>query len=99
MTVAIGDFRRYSAVRDWDRGGVDRRALMPARAADLTGPGLWMHDLAIRDGQAKPAEGLTFLFGRAECPRCAGVFRVSEAHSLGNVPTERLTEQSARRRR
>ncbi|MGW4793940.1 hypothetical protein ACWEPC_16205 [Nonomuraea sp. NPDC004297] len=91
VTVAIGDFGRYSAVRDWHLGDVDRRVLRPARAADLAGPGLWMHDLAVRDGQTKLAAGLTFLFGQAECPRCASVFHVSEAHRSENLPTERLT--------
>jgi hypothetical protein len=90
-TVAIGDYGRYSAVRDWDLGDVDRRALRPAQAADLVGPGLWMHELAVRDGQPKLAEGLTFLFGQAECPRCASIFRVSEAHSPEIPSTERLT--------
>lgn len=39
VTVAVGHHGRYSAIRDWNLGDVDRRALRPASAEELSGTG------------------------------------------------------------
>ncbi|MFJ8471302.1 hypothetical protein [Kitasatospora sp. NPDC094011] len=85
VIVAIGEHGHYSAIRDWDRGDIDRRALRPAPAEDLSGLGRWLHATAVRDGQPRLAEGIRHLFGRAECPRCASVFGIAEAYTLANL--------------
>lgn len=87
VTVAIGGHGCYSAIRDWDLGDVDRRPLRPASPADLRGTGRWMYDTAVRDGQDRIADGITHLFGRAECPRCAAVFTVADEYTAANLPT------------
>ncbi|MFC8588441.1 hypothetical protein ACFUGD_28375 [Streptomyces sp. NPDC057217] len=43
VTVAIGGYGRYSAIRDWNLGDVDRRDLLPRPGEELTGVGRWMH--------------------------------------------------------
>lgn len=89
VTVAIGDYGRYSAIRDWFEGDIDRRALRPATAEGLANPGRWMHATAVRDGQLQLAEGIRHLFGCAECPRCASVFNIAEAYTIANLPLTR----------
>ncbi|MBD0695119.1 hypothetical protein [Streptomyces sp. CBMA123] len=37
VTIAIGDDGRYSAIRDWHLGDVDRRDLRPASPEHLSG--------------------------------------------------------------
>lgn len=86
VTIAIGGYGYYSAFRDWDEGDVDRRDLRPASPAELDGIGRLMHDTAARDGQHRLADGITYLFGRAECPRCAAVFRVAGEYTAANLP-------------
>ncbi|MFE0631366.1 hypothetical protein ACFW3D_30965 [Streptomyces sp. NPDC058864] len=86
VTVAIGGYGHYSAFRDWDRGDVDRRPLRPASPAELDGIGRWMHDTAVRDGQDRLADGIRYLFGRAECPRCAGVFCTADEYTAAHLP-------------
>ncbi|MFB7292272.1 hypothetical protein [Actinacidiphila glaucinigra] len=86
VTIAIGAYGRYSAYRDWDAGDIDRRELRPASAAELDGTGRWMYDLAVRYGRDRLAEGITYLMGRAECPRCACVFRVADEYAAANLP-------------
>ncbi|MEV0650759.1 hypothetical protein AB0I28_36445 [Phytomonospora sp. NPDC050363] len=86
VMIAIGDYGRYSAIRDWDHGDVDRRPLRPAFPAELTGTGRWMYDTAARDGQAALAEGIAHLHGRAECPRCAALFTVADEYAAANLP-------------
>ncbi|WP_055611697.1 hypothetical protein [Streptomyces phaeochromogenes] len=85
-TIAIGGYGNYSARRDWEAGDVDRRELRPASVAELDGTGRWMYDLAVRDGQDRLAEGITYLMGRAECPRCASVFRMADEYAAANLP-------------
>ncbi|WP_406487117.1 hypothetical protein [Streptomyces phaeochromogenes] len=85
-TVAIGGYGNYSARRDWEAGDVDRRDLRPASVAELDGTGRWMYDLAVRDAQDRLAEGITYLMGRAECPRCASVFRMADEYAAANLP-------------
>ncbi|WP_158820998.1 MULTISPECIES: hypothetical protein [unclassified Streptomyces] len=89
VMIAIGDHGRYSAVRDWDLGDVERRDLRPAAAEERTGTGGWMHETAVRDGQEALADGLSYLFGRAECPGCAAVFHVADEYSAANRPVMR----------
>ncbi|WP_405458365.1 hypothetical protein OG786_14895 [Streptomyces sp. NBC_00101] len=86
VTLAIGDYGRYSAVRDWHAGDVDRRALRPASAEQLSGAGRWMYDTVVRDGRRKLAEGIAHLFGKAVCPCCASVFGVAEEYAAAYLP-------------
>lgn len=87
VTIAIGAYGRYAAIRDWHLGDVDRRDLRPASPEDLSDTGGWMRATAVRDGQDRLAEGITNLFGRAECPRCASVFGIAEEYTSSNRPT------------
>ncbi|MFE5208799.1 hypothetical protein [Streptomyces sp. NPDC056600] len=95
VTIAIGGYGRYSAIRDWDLGDVDRRDLRPAPAEELSGTGRWMHEKCVRDGQAALAEGITYLFGRAECPRCASVFSVADEYTSANCPVMSASDCSS----
>ncbi|MEU6241131.1 hypothetical protein [Streptomyces sp. NPDC047024] len=86
VTIAIGDHGRYAAIRDWNLGDVDRRDLRPASPEGLSGTGRWMHETVVRDGQRVLADGITHLFGRAECPRCASVFHIADEYEAANRP-------------
>lgn len=86
VTIAIGDYGFYSAIRDWDRGDVERRELLPAQVEGVPDPGRWMHATAVCDGQQRIAEGIRHLFGRAECPTCASAFSVADAYTSANLP-------------
>jgi hypothetical protein len=86
VTIAVGDYGCYAAIRDWDQGDIERRSLRPAPAEELRDPGRWMHATAGRDGQQRLAEGIRYVFGRAECPACASVFDIAEAHTTANLP-------------
>jgi len=89
VTIAIGDYGRYSAIRDWHLGDVDRRDLRSAAGEELTGIGRWMHQTTVRDGQEVLANGITHLFGEAECPSCASVFTVADEYTSANCPVLR----------
>jgi hypothetical protein len=89
VTIAIGDHGRYSAIRDWDLGDVERRDLRPAAAEGLTGTGKWVHETVVRDGQEVLADGISCLFGNAECPGCASVFNVADEYTSANRPIMR----------
>ncbi|MFI8393022.1 hypothetical protein [Streptomyces sp. NPDC085540] len=89
VIIAIGGYGRYSAVRDWNLGDVDRRDLRPAAVEELSGVGRWMRETAVRDGQAVLADGIAHLFGKAECPRCASVFTISDEYEAANRPVLR----------
>ncbi|MFF2329574.1 MULTISPECIES: hypothetical protein [unclassified Streptomyces] len=86
VTIAIGGYGRYSAIRDWNLGDVDRRDLRPASPEGLSGIGRWMHETAVRDGEVVLADGITYLFGQAECPRCASVFDIADEYASSNRP-------------
>ncbi|OEJ96486.1 hypothetical protein J116_020540 [Streptomyces thermolilacinus SPC6] len=86
VTIAIGVHGRYSALRDWQRGDVDRRPLRPAGPEGLAGAGRWMYATAVRDGHGALADGIVQLFGRAECPRCASVFGVADEYAAAHRP-------------
>jgi len=86
VTIAIGNYGRYSAIRDWHLGDVDRRHLQPRAADELTGVGRWMHETAVRDAQESLADGIAHLFGRAECPGCASVFNIADEDASANRP-------------
>lgn len=86
VTIAVGEYGCYSAIRDWDRGDIERRPLRPAPVEELHDPGRWMYSTADRDGQQRLAEGIRHVFGLAECPTCAGVFDIAEAHTAANLP-------------
>jgi hypothetical protein len=89
VTIAIGDHGRYSAIRDWNLGDVDRRGLRPASSEELSGAGRWMHETAIRDGHEALADGISCLFGKAECPHCASVFNIGDEYTSANGPVLR----------
>ena len=86
VMIAIGDYGRYSAIRDWHLGDVDRRALRPASPERLSGVGRWMHETTVRDEEARLADGIAHLFGRAECPRCACVFTIADEYAAAHRP-------------
>ncbi|GGZ10459.1 hypothetical protein GCM10010365_32130 [Streptomyces poonensis] len=86
VTIAIGNHGRYSAVRDWHLGDVDRRGLLPASSEKLSSIGRWMHETAVRDGHEALADGVAHLFGRAECPQCASVFNIADEYTSANRP-------------
>jgi hypothetical protein len=86
VTIAIGDHGRYSAIRDWHLGDVDRLGLRPAAREELSGIGRWMHETAVRDGHEALADGIAHLFGRAECPRCTSVFNIADEYTSANRP-------------
>jgi hypothetical protein len=86
VTIAIGIHGRYSAYRDWDRGDVRRRPLRQACPSDLGGLAAWMHGTARALGFVQLAEGLTYLFGRAECPECASTFIIADQYTAENEP-------------
>jgi hypothetical protein len=86
VTIAIGEYGCYSAIRDWDRGDVERRELLPAPTEELRDPGRWMHATAVRDGQKRLAAGIRYLFGRARCPACVSEFSISDVYTSANLP-------------
>ncbi|MFF4168068.1 hypothetical protein [Streptomyces sp. NPDC001741] len=86
MTIAIGEYGRYTAIRDWDMGDMDRRDLWPSPAEELSGVGRWMYEIAVRDGEGLLAEGISHLFGKAECPSCASVFTIADEYKAANCP-------------
>ncbi|MGW4564830.1 hypothetical protein ACWEN3_21250 [Streptomyces sp. NPDC004561] len=84
VTIVFGGFGCYSQVRD---GSEEiRRDLRPAGAEELTGTGRWMHQITVRDGQEVLADGIAYLFGKAECPQCASVFNVADEYTSANRP-------------
>ncbi|SCF68820.1 hypothetical protein GA0115259_101049 [Streptomyces sp. MnatMP-M17] len=89
MTIAIGDHGRYSAIRDWNLGDIDQRDLRRAAPDELSGTGRWMYETVVRDGQGTLADGITYLFGKAECPRCASVFDIADEYTSANLPVLR----------
>ncbi|MCX4818050.1 hypothetical protein OG601_46610 [Streptomyces sp. NBC_01239] len=86
VTIAVGNYGCYSAIRDWELGDIERRALRPAPAEKLRDPGRWMHATALRDEQQGLAEGIRHVFGCAECPACASVFSIADAYTSANLP-------------
>ncbi len=89
VTIAIGGYGRYTAIRDWDLGDADRRGLRPSPAEELSGVGQWMYEIAVRDGEDVLAEGISHLFGKAECPSCASVFTIADEYEAANCPVLR----------
>ncbi|MFJ8745845.1 hypothetical protein ACIRL2_41615 [Embleya sp. NPDC127516] len=89
VTIAIGDYGCYSAIRDWNKGDVDRRDLRPTPSEALSGTGRWMYETAVRDGHEALADGIALLFGKAECPACASVFDVANEYTSANRPVLR----------
>ncbi|MET8040233.1 hypothetical protein ABZU25_05115 [Micromonospora sp. NPDC005215] len=78
LAIVIGDYGRYSAVRDHDDGDIHRVPLAPSKPADLTRIGGWMHGIAATGGDTTLANGLTYLFGRVTCSRCGSRFDLAE---------------------
>jgi hypothetical protein len=89
VSIAIGDYGRYSAIRDRERGDAERRDLRPVAAEELTRTGRWMHETAVRDGQEVLADDKSYLFGNAECPGCDSVFNAADKYTSPNRPVMR----------
>ncbi|MER5778455.1 hypothetical protein ABT144_30080 [Streptomyces sp. NPDC002039] len=89
VTIAIGGHGRYAAIRDWHLGDIERRDLRPSPAEELSGVGRWMYEIAVRDGKAVLAEGISHLFGKAECPGCGSVFTIADEYGAANCPVLR----------
>ncbi|MFD7031577.1 hypothetical protein ACFWAR_26485 [Streptomyces sp. NPDC059917] len=89
MIIAIGGYGRYTAIRDWNLGDIDRRDLRPCPAEELSAVGRWMYEISVRDGEAVLAEGISYFFGMAECPRCASVFTIADEYAAANCPVLR----------
>ncbi|MFG2811737.1 hypothetical protein [Streptomyces sp. NPDC048410] len=89
VTIAVGDHGRYSAIRDWNLGDVDRRDLRPAPSEALSGTGQRMYETAVRDGHEALADGIAHLFGKAECPHCASLFNIADEYTSANRPVLR----------
>ncbi|MGW6850222.1 hypothetical protein ACWGCK_15865 [Streptomyces virginiae] len=89
VTIAIGNYGRYSASRDRDLGDVDRRDLRPAPTEQLSGVGRWMHEVTARDEENVLADGMLHLFGKAECPHCESVFSIADEYAAANRPVLR----------
>ncbi|MEE1752774.1 hypothetical protein [Streptomyces sp. SP18CS02] len=87
VMIVIGGFGCYSQV--WAGAKEIRRDLRPAGAEELHGTGRWMHEIAVRDGQDVLANGISYLFGKAECPHCASVFNVADEYTSANRPVMR----------
>lgn len=88
VTVAIGNHGRYSAYRDWDLGDIRRRPLRPVVAGELSSTARWMHETALGNGWEWMAEGLTYLFGHAECPDCSSTFTIADQYTAENDPAQ-----------
>ncbi|MET7454374.1 hypothetical protein ABZT03_21310 [Streptomyces sp. NPDC005574] len=89
VTIAIGDHGRYSAIRDWHQGDVNRRPLRPAPVDGLSGIGRLMYDTALRDGKDALVDGVLHLFGGAQCPSCGSVFSVADEYASAHRPALR----------
>ncbi|MEU6759410.1 hypothetical protein [Streptomyces sp. NPDC046685] len=89
VTIAIGGHGRYTAIRDWDLGDINRRDLRPSPAEELSSVGRWMYETAVRDGEDVLADGISHLFGKGECPSCASVFTIADEHEAANCPVLR----------
>ncbi|MFF4896501.1 hypothetical protein [Streptomyces sp. NPDC001068] len=48
-----------------------------------------MHRITVRDGQEVLANGIAYLFGRAECPGCGSVFDSADEYTSANRPVLR----------
>jgi hypothetical protein len=88
LTVVIGDYGHYSAIRDYDDGDTHHVPLYPAPARELAGIRRWMHDTAIAGGDATLADGLTYLFGRAGCGMCGSTFNLADWLEAENSPEQ-----------
>ncbi|MGW3326669.1 hypothetical protein [Streptomyces virginiae] len=89
VTIAIGNYGRYSASRNRDLGDVDRRDLRPASAERLSGVGRWTHEITARDEENVLADGILHLFGKAECPNRESVFSIAVEYAAANRPVLR----------
>lgn len=78
LAIVIGDYGRYSAVRDHNDGDIHRVPLSPTKPEDLTGIGRWVHGIATMGGDTTLADGLTYLFGRATCGMCGSRFNLAD---------------------
>lgn len=86
LAIVIGDYGHYSAIRHDNDGDVHRVPLRPAAPAGLAGIRRWMHDTAAAGGDATLADGLTYLFGRAECGACGSTFDLADWFEAENSP-------------
>lgn len=88
LVIVIGDHGHYCAIRHWNDGDVERLPLRPTDPAALTGVARWMHETATASGDLTLANGITYLFGDATCPRCGSTFNVATWYEAENGPTQ-----------
>ncbi|MES9512072.1 hypothetical protein ABWJ92_37785 [Streptomyces sp. NPDC000609] len=85
VTIAIGGYGCYSAIRDWNLGDVDRHDLRPASPrgspASVVGS---TRPPSVMGKLCSPTESP--IFGQAECPRCASVFNIADEYTSSNRP-------------
>ncbi|GAA4921596.1 hypothetical protein LX16_4910 [Stackebrandtia albiflava] len=84
MFVALGRRGTFTTVEDYAlRDDVDSRPLIPASPDALTGVGLRLYRLAVRDERLRLADMLLRAFGEAHCPECDTRFTVSDLLMAG----------------
>ncbi|MEH0934048.1 hypothetical protein [Micromonospora psammae] len=88
LMIVIGDYGRYSAIRDEWEGDIHRIPLRPANPAILDGFRQRMHYTAAACGESVLADGLTYLFGDATCCNCDITFNLADWYEAQNSPTQ-----------
>ncbi|MEU6866573.1 hypothetical protein ABZ924_25485 [Streptomyces sp. NPDC046876] len=78
LFIAFGDHGTFAAAGDYLSAHPVRAALLPADPAALDALPARLHRMATEAGHEELARAVTYLFGRATCPDCAGDFAVSE---------------------
>jgi hypothetical protein len=69
LHFAIGErYGFFVSAEEWTKPPEAGVAIHPADPAHLSGRGAWLHDRAIRNGQAVVAMWITYLFGTTACP-------------------------------
>lgn len=65
---------------DWEVGQETRQGeIEPREESELPSPGAWLHEVAVRAGDADLALRIRFVFGTANCTSCDGVIEVAAA--------------------
>lgn len=78
LFIAFGDHGSFAPSGDHATADPVKAALLPADPATLDAMPARLHRTATEAGHEEVARGLTYLFGRATCPDCAGDFVVSQ---------------------
>ncbi|MFD9412059.1 hypothetical protein ACFWBN_34315 [Streptomyces sp. NPDC059989] len=78
LFIAFGDHGTFASAGDYVTADPVKTPLLPADPAALDPLPARLHRMAMEAGHEGAARGLTYLFGRAMCPDCAGDFVVSD---------------------